>query len=88
MRIRNVPSGTANTVQITSARVRARVAAVAPGRVRAMLSAILKMDLVTREEFEVQAAVLQKTREKLRLLEERIVALESGADHTGQNSSS
>ena len=31
-----------------------------------------KLDLVTREEFEVQEAVLQRTREKLEALEERL----------------
>lgn len=48
---------------------------------KAMLQSTLdKMDLVTREEFEVQAAVLQKTREKLQLLEERVGALESNSE--------
>jgi len=31
-----------------------------------------KLDLVTREEFEVQQAVLKRTREKLETLEERL----------------
>jgi hypothetical protein len=31
-----------------------------------------KLDLVTREEFEVQRAVLQRTREKLEELEQRL----------------
>jgi len=45
---------------------------------KAMLQSTLgKMDLVTREEFDVQTAVLQKTRTKLQLLEERVAALES-----------
>jgi len=35
-----------------------------------------RMDLVTREEFDVQAAVLQRTREKLEALEARLDALE------------
>jgi BMFP domain-containing protein YqiC len=35
-----------------------------------------KMDLVTREEFELQAKVLAKTREKLEVLEAKVVALE------------
>jgi len=35
-------------------------------------SGIDKLDLVTREEFEVQEAVLQRTREKLEALEERL----------------
>ena len=40
-----------------------------------------RMDLVTREEFDLQAAVLERTREKLEALEKRITALEgSGPD--------
>jgi len=35
-----------------------------------------KLDLVTREEFEVQEAVLQRTREKLEVLEERLAEYE------------
>lgn len=36
-----------------------------------------KLDLVTREEFDVQAKVLERTREKLEALEARLAALES-----------
>ncbi|MDO8845316.1 MAG: accessory factor UbiK family protein [Methylicorpusculum sp.] len=39
--------------------------------------ALGKLDLVTREEFEVQKAVLAKTRAKLEDLESRIAALEN-----------
>jgi len=47
---------------------------------KAMLQSSLgKMDLVTREEFDVQAAVLEKTRAKLKVLEERVAALEAEA---------
>lgn len=35
-----------------------------------------KLDLVTREEFEVQEAVLQRTREKLEVLEQRLAEYE------------
>jgi len=35
-----------------------------------------KLDLVTREEFEVQEAVLARTREKLDALEQRLQELE------------
>ncbi|MGB5246455.1 MAG: accessory factor UbiK family protein [Woeseia sp.] len=46
---------------------------------RAVLKGSLaRMDLVTREEFEVQEAVLQRTREKLEALEARLTAHESG----------
>jgi BMFP domain-containing protein YqiC len=39
-------------------------------------SGLGKLDLVTREEFEVQEAVLLRTREKLEALEERLKELE------------
>jgi BMFP domain-containing protein YqiC len=45
--------------------------------VRAMMNqGFQKMDLVTREEFEVQSKVLAKTREKLEALEAKVAALE------------
>ena len=40
-------------------------------------SGLRTMNLVTREEFEVQNAVLLRTREKLEQLEKKIAALES-----------
>ena len=44
---------------------------------RAVLKASLnKLDLVTREEFEVQEAVLAKTRAKLEALERQVEELE------------
>jgi BMFP domain-containing protein YqiC len=39
---------------------------------------LARLDLVTREEFDVQSAVLRRTREKLEALERRLAALESG----------
>ena len=36
-----------------------------------------KMDLVTREEFEIQRKVLERTREKLEQLQDRVTALEA-----------
>lgn len=39
-------------------------------------SGISKLDLVTREEFEVQEAVLARTREKLERLEAKLKELE------------
>ena len=39
-------------------------------------SQLAKLDLVTREEFDVQSAVLRRTRERLALLEKRLSALE------------
>ena len=38
--------------------------------------ALGKLDLVTREEFEVQKAVLAKTRSKLETLEKRVEEIE------------
>jgi ubiquinone biosynthesis accessory factor UbiK len=38
-----------------------------------------KMDLVTREEFDTQAQVLARTREKLEALERRLAACEADA---------
>ena len=39
-----------------------------------------KLDLVTREEFEVQEAVLARTREKLEALQERVAELEDSSE--------
>ncbi len=45
--------------------------------VRAAMSATFaKLDLVTREEFDVQTQVLHRTREKLEALEKRVADLE------------
>ena len=52
---------------------------------RALLAqGFTKLDLVTREEFEVQAAMLDRTREKLTALEARVVALEAQRNQTAQ----
>jgi BMFP domain-containing protein YqiC len=40
-------------------------------------SSLARLDLVTREEFEVQEAVLARTREKLEALEARLHQLEN-----------
>jgi BMFP domain-containing protein YqiC len=42
----------------------------------ALQTGLAKMDLVTREEFEVQRLVLQRTREKLEALERQLAELE------------
>lgn len=45
---------------------------------RALLgSAFARLDLVSREEFDVQARVLARTRERLQALEARVEALEA-----------
>ena len=47
---------------------------------RVMLGGVFtRLDLVTREEFEVQQEVLKRAREKLTTLETRVTALESAA---------
>lgn len=47
---------------------------------RSVLSTgIGKLDLVTREEFAIQQAVLARTRQKLELLEERLKEIEAAA---------
>lgn len=61
------------------------------GDVEKNLNALLKgmftkMELVTREEFEVQAEVLRNTRQKLELLEARLAELESAGPETQQTS--
>ena len=38
--------------------------------------ALKKLDLVTREEFDVQTAILEKTRAKLEALEKRVAEQE------------
>ena len=45
----------------------------------ALQAALSRLDLVTREEFDVQVAVLRRTRERLEAMEARIAALEEGA---------
>ena len=42
-------------------------------------SALGRLNLVTREEFEIQHAVLQRTRAKLKALEARVAELEAAA---------
>lgn len=46
-------------------------------QLKVRLEAILrKMNLVTRDEFDAQAAVLQRTRERLEILEKQVQQLE------------
>ena len=50
---------------------------------RALLAqAFAKLDLVTREEFDIQTAVVDRTREKLTALEARVAALEAQQNQT------
>ena len=51
---------------------------------RALLSSFFaKLDLVSREEFDIQAQVLLRTREKLKALEERVARLERRDGNNG-----
>ena len=61
-----------------SALIAASPAADIEKNARALLSGFFaKMDLVTREEFDIQAQVLLRTREKLKALEDRVSRLEN-----------
>ena len=61
-----------------SALIAASPAADIEKNVRALLSGFFsRLDLVSREEFDVQAQVLQRTREKLDALEKRVAQLET-----------
>lgn len=48
-----------------------------------MTQGFSKLDLVTREEFDIQAQVLAKTRAKLELLEARVAELETVLKNRG-----
>jgi BMFP domain-containing protein YqiC len=64
------------------------VLAASPARdmeknIKAALAGFLgRLDVVTREEFDVQAQVLARTREKLQELEDRLAQLEAGDTST------
>ena len=68
-----------------SARI-SEVLAASPARdveknLKASLAGVLaRLDLVTREEFDVQAQVLARTREQLQALEARLARLEGSSD--------
>lgn len=48
----------------------------------ALQSSLQSLDLVTREEFDVQRCVLLRTREKIEELERQVAALEAGLSST------
>ena len=53
--------------------------------VRALLmQGFAKLDLITREEFDVQAQMLARTREQLTALETRVAGLEAQRNTTAQ----
>jgi ubiquinone biosynthesis accessory factor UbiK len=72
----------AKTIEEIGARISDAIA-TSPARdvdknVRALLSGVLgRLDLVTRAEFDVQAAVLLRTREKLEAMTIRVAELEA-----------
>ena len=49
-------------------------------------AAFSKMDLVTREEFDIQASLLSRTREKLEGLQEMLSALEEQLEKNNPDS--
>ena len=51
----------------------------------ALQSGLARLDLVTREEFDVQRAVLLRTREKLEKLERQVEDLEARLHAAGQS---
>lgn len=70
-----------------------RLAAAVPGGVQSaradlehnfqglLQGAFARLDLVTREEFDIQRRVLERTREKLTRLETEVARLESSRNH-------
>ena len=58
-----------------------RVARDLEGNFKAVLqSQLAKLDLVTRQDFDVQAAILERTRAQLKSMEARLAELEARAD--------
>ena len=49
-------------------------------------AAFSKMDLVTREEFDIQASLLSRTREKLERLQKKLSALEEQLEKNNPDS--
>lgn len=43
---------------------------------QAIATALRKLNLISREEFDIQTKVLQRTREKIEVLEQKIASLE------------
>ncbi len=54
----------------------------------AVNSAFQKMELVTREEFDIQTQVLARTRAKLEALEQRVAELEAKLSPSGSDDAS
>lgn len=53
---------------------------------QAVMNAFQKMELVTRDEFDIQTQVLARTRTKLEALEQRVAALEAALNNNDEES--
>lgn len=57
--------------------------------IKAIVSGMLsRLDLVSREEFEIQLEVLRRTRAKVEALEQRVAQLEALVNQSAQNTKS
>lgn len=81
-----IPVGTLNTKLIDDLQARivgflqqTPASEVGQNLKAALGASLARLDLVTREEFDVQAQVLARTREKLTALEARVAALEGNS---------
>lgn len=75
-----IPAKSIDEIFSAVASVLPRTPADVERNVRAALTAALdRLDLVTREELEVQEAVLARTRARLQELEQKVAALERRA---------
>lgn len=45
-----------------------------------LMNSLQKLDIVSRDEFDAQTAVLLRTREKLQILEQQLAAMEAGLE--------
>ncbi|HQS03904.1 MAG TPA: accessory factor UbiK family protein [Halothiobacillus sp.] len=52
---------------------------------QAVMNAFQKMELVTRDEFNIQTQVLARTRTKLEALEQRVAAMEAALNNNAEN---
>lgn len=69
--------GALEQIMVTVARLLPQTPQEARRNLHAALADVLgRLDLVTREELEVQEAVLQRTRDRLKEMEQRVAALE------------
>ena len=71
--VKNVINALPNSVKEGEADIEKNIKSV-------FLSAFNRLDLVTREEFDIQSQVLNKTRQRLEQLEKRIARYEGNSD--------